>query len=198
MTIMLDVQRIGQRALSATNKIFEDLKYNIRVQMLTEADMDWCVHMTREQPRDRRLPWDRNGHALKSKDAFNFSFKILDADNRPAGACLCQFYPAAYEESACLNVEMLQNFHIQNSILDGNTLKFTLFAAVLFMADTGCTGLRLMSPVNDKVADYYINEHGFKDILGDKGILYRDAEGLLEWFRLHLVTLDDTQQMSDN
>ncbi|CAI1077500.1 hypothetical protein [Serratia proteamaculans] len=84
---------------------------------------------------------------------------------------------------AVLNVEMLQNFHIQDSCLDGNTFRFALYAAVLFMVETQCVGLRLISPINARVADYYINEHHFIDITsGDNGILYRDAQALFQWF----------------
>lgn len=83
-----------------------------------------------------------------------------------------------------LNIEMLQNFRIRNSNLDGNTLRFALYVAVLFMVDTACAGLRLISPINTELADYYINHHQFVDLTGGlKQILYRDAEALFLWFQ---------------
>lgn len=65
-----------------------------------------------------------------------------------------------------LNIEMLQNFRIRDSSLDGNTLRFALYVAVLFMVDTACAGLRLISPINTELADYYINNHHFVDLTG--------------------------------
>lgn len=193
-----DIQLCGQQALDSTNAIFEASKRNIRVQMLTADDLNWCMALQRQQPEERRLPWNMSGAALTDPYAFKFSFKILDADQRPAGACICQFSPATQEdESPTLDVEMIQNFHIQDSILDGNTLRFALYAAVLFMAETKCGGLRLISPINEEVADYYIDEYGFIDIC-HKEILYRDAEGLFLWLEADNASVEDEQQLGDN
>ena len=192
MTGNIDVQSTGQEALNGTNKIFESNDYNFRVQMLTAADMDWCIAMQRDQPLHYRLPWNLAGGALDDPDAFSFSFKILDAVQRPAGACICHFCPATFEAPAILDVEMIQNFHIQDSLLDGNTLRFALYVLILFMADTQCTGLRLLSPVNETVADYYLQEHQFSDLTGGlKEVLYRDAADLYEWFKADTTQVDD-------
>lgn len=166
MTGEIDVQRIGQKALEGTNIILARNHYNIRVQKLTAADIAWCVVMQSQQDRTYRLPWAMNGAALNDPDAFIFSFKILGADQRPAGACICYYCPAIDDNPALLNIEMIQNFHLRDSILDGNTLRFALYAAVLFMAEAKCGGLRLMSPINDEIADYYIRDHGFIDLTG--------------------------------
>lgn len=193
-----DIQLCGQKALDSTNAIFEGSERNIRVQPLTADDLEWCIALQRQQPEERRLPWNMSGATLTDPYAFKFSFKILDADHRPAGACICQFSPATQDDdSSTLDVEMIQNFHIQDSILDGNTLRFALYAAVLFMAETQCEGLRLISPINDEVADYYINEHGFSDICA-KEILYRDAEGLFQWLQADTAPVEDDQQLGDN
>lgn len=193
-----DIQIYKQRALDTTNTIFENSECNICVRMLTAEDLDWYIALQRQQPVERRLPWDMSGAALTDPHAFNFSFKILDADQRPAGACICQFLPATQaDESPVLNVEMIQNFHIKDSILDGNMLRFALYAAILFMAETKCEGLRLISPINEDVADYYINVYGFIDICG-KEILYRDAEGLFQWLQTDLTQVEDEQKLSDN
>ncbi|WP_413507204.1 hypothetical protein [Serratia proteamaculans] len=200
-----NVQELGQRVLATTNEIFAAGEHNIRVQMLTAEDLEWCIVQTRQQPENQRIPWALSGAVLDNPDAFRFSFKILDADQRPAGACICQFCPATGKMPAVLNVEMLQNFHIQDSCLDGNTFRFALYAAVLFMVETQCVGLRLISPINARVADYYINEHHFIDITsGDNGILYRDAQALFQWFIEDSIrpdssaSVDAAQYLSDN
>ncbi len=200
-----DIELIGQDALDSTNAIFEEADYNIRVQELTADDLVWCSHITNHLPHDKKLPWDHSGASLTDPESFKFSFKILDAYERPAGACICLFCPADNNVQAVLNIEMLQNFHIQDSILDGNTLRFALYAAVLFMVDTQCAGMRLISPINDEVADYYINDHRFEDITdGMKAILYRDAASLLEWFKDDITDgepsaqVDAEQNLSDN
>lgn len=194
-----DVQALGRAALATANEIFAAAAYNIRVQMLTAEDLEWCIVQTRRQPENLRMPWALSGAVLDNPDAFNFSFKILDADQRPAGACLCQFCPATDEMPAVLNVEMLQNFHIKGSSLDGNTFRFALYAAVLFMVATQCTGLRLISPLNTRVADYYINEHRFIDITsGEKGILYRDAQALFQWFIDDSASVEAEHYLSEN
>jgi hypothetical protein len=200
-----NVQELGRRVLAITNEIFAVGEHNIRVQMLTAEDLEWCIVQTRRQPENQRIPWALSGAVLDYPDAFNFSFKILGVDQRPAGACICQFCPATGNMSAVLNVEMLQNFHIQDSCLDGNTFRFALYAAVLFMVETQCSGLRLISPINERVADYYINEHHFVDItFGDKGILYRDAQALFQWFiedstpTESSALVDAAQYLSDN
>lgn len=82
-----------------------------------------------------------------------------------------------------LNIKMVQNFHLQNSVLNGNTFSFVLLVATLFMAETHCSGLRLISPVNEQVANYYIREHGFTDISGSKLILQLGADALFRRLR---------------
>lgn len=194
-----DIQELGRAALATTNEIFTAAAYNIQVHMLTGEDLEWCIVQTRQQAENLRIPWALSGAALDNPDIFKFSFKILNAAQRPAGACICQFCPAAGDMSAVLNVEMLQNFHIQDSCLDGNTFRFALYAAILLMVDTRCTGLRLISPVNARVADYYINEHHFIDITaGDKGILYRDAQALFQWFIEDSASIEVAHYLSDN
>lgn len=178
-----DVQALGRAALATANEIFAAAAYNIRVQMLTAEDLEWCIVQTRRQPENLRMPWALSGAVLDNPDAFNFSFKILDADQRPA----------------VLNVEMLQNFHIKCSSLDGNTFRFALYAAVLFMVATQCTDLRLISPLNTRVADYYINDHRFIDITsGEKGILYRDAQALFQWFIDDSASVEVEHYLSEN
>lgn len=63
--------------------------------------------------------------------------------------------------------------------LDGNTFRFTLYVVALFMAITECHGLRLIAPVNNRVATYYMRQYGFIDLTeGAREILYHDAAGL--------------------
>lgn len=195
----IDVQQISQQTLDSTNIIFAHNGYNIRVQALTEVDLRWCIAIQRDLPKTCRLPWAQNGAVLSDPDSFSFSFKIVDAEQRPAGACIFQYCPATENGLPFLNLEMIQNFHNQDSVLDGNTLRFALYVAVLFMADTGCGGLRLMFPVNAEVANYYIREYGFLDLTdGGKEILYRDANSLFEWFRRASRLVDDEQRLNDN
>ncbi|WP_034911840.1 hypothetical protein [Erwinia sp. 9145] len=191
MANLLDIKSIIQRTLSTTNDIFSELEYNVRVHELTAEDIDWCIHLSKMLPNEKQLPWDRSGSTLTDDDAFNFSFKITDADNKPAGACISRFCQENDENQAFLNIEMIQNFHIYDSILDGNTLKLALFAAILFMAETNCAGLRLISPLNDEIADYYIDTYAFEDISGNKEILFRDAHSLLAWFASQVTPVAD-------
>lgn len=184
MPHVFNVRLIGEGALAATNDLLAEAGYGVRVQMMNAEDFEWCVALARQQPEERRIPWALNGAALDDPDGFMFSFKIQSIDDRPAGACICRFCPAAGEQLAMLNIEMLQNFRIRDSSLDGNTLRFALYVAVLFMVDTACAGLRLISPINTELADYYINYHQFVDLTGGlKQILYRDAEALFLWFQ---------------
>ncbi|MEI7189550.1 MULTISPECIES: hypothetical protein [Dickeya] len=180
------IREIGQSALASTNELFIEARHGVRVAELTADDLAWCVALTRNLPEDRKLPWDQCGGVLAELDTFNFSFKLLDKDYQPAGACLCRYCPATADLGAVLNIEMIQNFNIMPSILDGNTMQFALWAVIYFMLDTECEGVRLMSPINDDIADYYIREHGFWDISGDRSILYRDADGLVTWFQAQL------------
>lgn len=195
----IDVQHISQQAMDAANIIFAQNGYNIQVQTLTEADIRWCIAIQRDLPEMYRLPWDHSGTVLNDPDTFLFSFKIVDVEWRPAGACVFQYCPAINDGFPFLNLEMIQNFHLQNSVLDGNTLRFALYIAVLFMTDTRCGGLRLMFPVNTEVAEYYMQQYGFIDLTdGEKAILYRDANSLFEWFQRDKQPVEDVQQLNDN
>lgn len=77
-----NVQELGQRVLATTNEIFAAGEHNIRVQMLTAEDLEWCIVQTRRQPVSQRIPWELSGTALNNPGAFKFSFKILDANQR--------------------------------------------------------------------------------------------------------------------
>ncbi|CAI2526587.1 hypothetical protein [Serratia proteamaculans] len=52
-----NVQELGQRVLATTNEIFAAGEHNIRVQMLTAEDLEWCIVQTRQQPENQRIPW---------------------------------------------------------------------------------------------------------------------------------------------
>ena len=139
-------------------------------------------------PQEKRLPWDHVGNVIDNSKYFSFVFKIVEHVERPAGASICLFCPMSEGKAAELNLEILQNFEIQPSTLDGNTLRFTLYAAIFFMAEARCAGIRIISPINEKVADYYINEHEFIDITsGMKTILYRSAGSLYRWLETELA-----------
>ncbi|MDF7681552.1 hypothetical protein PT300_13535 [Enterobacteriaceae bacterium ESL0689] len=45
--------------------------------------------------------------------------------------------------------------------------------------------MRLMFPVNQTVADYYVKEYGFQDVTddGSKDILYRSVTDLIDEFK---------------
>ncbi|CAI1510312.1 Uncharacterised protein [Serratia quinivorans] len=51
-----NVQELGQRVLATTNEIFAAGEHNIRVQMLTAEDLEWCIVQTRRQPVSQRIP----------------------------------------------------------------------------------------------------------------------------------------------
>ncbi|EET6913163.1 hypothetical protein EOQ02_18385 [Escherichia coli] len=207
-----NIQNAGIQALITTNDLLIQANKEFRVAPLTNDDMDWCIASSRALPEEHRLPWDQNGGAINAPDAFNFSFKLLDMGSRPAGACLCTYCPGVElreneepsETGPTLNVEMLQNFHIRDSELDGNTLKFALYAILFFIIETRCTGIRLIEPINDRIADYYIAQ-GFEDLTeGSKEILWRSSEDLLHWFQEGFAasesnsTIDSEQILGDN
>lgn len=179
----MDIRDIDRQTLSTANWVFAQLGYAFRVRLFTIEDMAWCIHLTRCQPDERQLPWDTSGAALTNPNAFNFSFLFTDTENKPAAACFTRFCPSYDLFPAMLNIEMVQNFHLRNSLLDGNTFSFVLLVATLFMAETHCSGLRLISPVNEQVAIYYIHEHGFTDISGSKLILQLGADALFRRLR---------------
>ncbi|MBI3310122.1 MAG: hypothetical protein HYZ77_02280 [Serratia liquefaciens] len=52
-----DVQELGRTALATANEIFAAAAYNIRVQMLTAEDLEWCIVQTRQQPENLRMSW---------------------------------------------------------------------------------------------------------------------------------------------
>ncbi|CAI0998429.1 Uncharacterised protein [Serratia quinivorans] len=41
-----NVQELGRRVLAITNEIFAVGEHNIRVQMLTAEDLEWCIVQT--------------------------------------------------------------------------------------------------------------------------------------------------------
>ncbi|MDC9817990.1 hypothetical protein R0L47_07575 [Pectobacterium polonicum] len=180
----------GVRALASTNEILGLADKDFRVAQLTAMDLEWCIAHTRNTINIHQLPWAQNGGVLENPDTFNFSFKLLDTEDRPAAACMCSFCPRTewaengehFDEGPTLNVEMLQNFHLRDSELDGNTLKYALYAVLFFIVETECTGVRLIEPINDIVANYYLAQ-GFEDITGgSKAILWRSSGNLLQWF----------------
>ncbi|MBA0172704.1 hypothetical protein WCT78_08270 [Pectobacterium versatile] len=180
----------GVRALASTNEILGLADKDFRVAQLTTIDLEWCIAHTRNTINTHQLPWAKNGGVLENPDTFNFSFKLLDTEDRPAAACMCSFCPRTeweengehFDEGPTLNVEMLQNFHLRDSELDGNTLKYALYTVLFFIVETECTGVRLIEPINDIVANYYLAQ-GFEDITGgSKAILWRSSENLLQWF----------------
>jgi len=193
----VDIQLAAQRALEAANLIFETCQCYIRLRRLLPADLAWCIALQRGQPEAHQLPWDISGGYYNDRHTFAFTFRLLSEKNRPAGACVSQFCPASPRCPAMLNIEMLQNFHLLDSILDGNTLRFALYAAILFMAETECEGIRLISPLNKDVAAYYISEFGFEEMCGSD-ILYRDAEALYQWFLADVKQVEDERKPGDN
>ncbi|GKW10252.1 hypothetical protein PEC301899_05340 [Pectobacterium carotovorum subsp. carotovorum] len=195
----LHILDAGVSALASTNEILGIADKDFRVAQLTDIDLEWCIAHTRNTIHTHQLPWDQNGGVLENPDAFNFSFKLLDINDMPAAACMCSFCPRTeweedgehIEEGPTLNVEMLQNFHLRDSELDGNTLKYALYAILFFILETQCTGVRLIEPINDSVANYYITQ-GFEDITGgSKTILWRSSENLLQWLREDIQVVND-------
>lgn len=182
------IRQSGEVAIEQTNELFRQANQPLVACLLSELDLEWCIAAVRNMPEERQLPWNQTGLMLRSANAFNFCFKLLDARHRPAGACICEYCP----DDDVLNIEMLQNFQIQPSILDGNMLKFSLYAVVLFLLETDGVGVRLMFPINQAVAAYYVEEHGFQDITddGSRDILYRSAADLVDWFRRDIALVD--------
>ncbi|HDK6650628.1 TPA: hypothetical protein MXC98_001632 [Klebsiella variicola] len=182
------IRESGEVAVEQTNELFRQADKPLVACLLSELDLEWCISAVRNMPEERQLPWDQIGAMLRDDNALNFCFKLLDARHRPAGACICEYCPG----DGVLNVEMLQNFQIQPSILDGNMLKFALYAIVLFLLETEGSGVRLMFPINQAVAAYYVEEHGFLDITddGSRDILYRSAADLVDWFRRDAALVD--------
>ncbi|ROP61842.1 hypothetical protein EDF81_0316 [Enterobacter sp. BIGb0383] len=173
------VSKAAKIALSSANTLFMRGDLDLHVQTLNKIDLDWCIALQRFQPDDRRLPWDQCGRTLYDPCVFAFSFKTTEHSRLPAAACICQFCEPTEAVPALLNLEMLQNFRLQDSILDGNTFRFTLYVVAIFMAITECRGLRLIAPVNNRVATYYMRQYGFIDLTeGAREILYHDAAGL--------------------
>ncbi|CAI1010170.1 Uncharacterised protein [Serratia proteamaculans] len=82
-----NVQELGQRVLATTNEIFAAGEHNIRVQMLTAEDLEWCIVQTRQQPENQRIPWALSGAVLDNPDVFRFSFKNSGCGSK-AGWCL--------------------------------------------------------------------------------------------------------------
>lgn len=110
------IRESGEVAVEQTNELFRQADKPLVACLLSELDLEWCISAVRNMPEERQLPWDQIGAMLRDDNAFNFCFKLLDARHRPAGACICEYCPG----DGVLNVEMLQNFQIQPSILDGN------------------------------------------------------------------------------
>ncbi len=61
-------------------------------------------------------------------------------------------------------------------------LTYCLVIILFFLIKVEGEGVYIQSPVNEKVADYYIKSHQFLDVSGDKSILFRSADDLLNWF----------------
>ncbi|EJG2210050.1 hypothetical protein GWI96_13285 [Proteus sp. G4380] len=183
----LTIRECGEEAIRLTNELFQQSEQSFMAYLLNESDLAWCIASTRNFPPERQLPWDHAGQTFQNDNGFSFCFKFLDMQNRPAGACICE-----YCSDNVLNIEMIQNFQIKSSILDGNTLKFMLYTIVFFLLLTQGTGVRLMFPINENVATYYVEKHGFQDLTGDgsKEILYRSAEDLLNWFEQNNRSVD--------
>lgn len=184
----LTIRQHGTEAIATTNQYFLATRLPLMANALSPQDLEWCMVMVRNLPKERRLPWDTINASLYDEEAFNFAFKLLDSAERPAGVCVCEYV----QEEQVLNVNMLQNFAPEGSVLDGNMLTYSLVTIVFFLADIGGTGVRLMSPINEQVADYYINRHKFVDITrGAKLILYRSADDLASWFTTLQLPLVD-------
>ncbi|ANS44896.1 hypothetical protein [Serratia inhibens] len=184
----ISIRQHGADAIDTTNRYFLDTGLPLVANTLSQQDLEWCMAMVRNLPEEKRLPWETVNASLDDDEAFNFAFKILDAMDRPAGACACDYIQA----EQVLNVNMLQNFSPEGSVLDGRMLTYALVTIVFFLVDTEGTGVRLMFPVNDGVADYYINRHQFVDITnGAKLILYRSADELSAWFSTLQLPLVD-------
>ncbi|MDF7681553.1 hypothetical protein PT300_13540 [Enterobacteriaceae bacterium ESL0689] len=124
----LTIRESSEAAVELTNRLFRQTDKLLVACLLSEPDLEWCIASMRSMPEERKLPWDQIGATLRDDNAFNFCFKLLNACDRPAGVCICEYCPS----DRILNIEMLQNFQIHQSILDGNTLKFALYTIIFF------------------------------------------------------------------
>lgn len=174
------IEDYGKSAIKQTNELLRQANKPVLVDLLNTEDLEWCIAAMRNVTPERQLPWHQMGYMLREENAFNFCFKLTDKAHRVAGACLCEYCPA----DNVLNVEMLQNFRITPSVLDGNLFRFALYTIVLFLLGCRGKGVRIMFPVNRKVASYYIEKFDFYDITDDNtgDILYRDTSDLIAWF----------------
>ncbi|GKW07541.1 hypothetical protein [Pectobacterium carotovorum] len=172
------VRENGTSALEVANRYFSTVNLGMSVSPMNQDDVDWCIALARESDFD--IDWRLAKMSLYADSEFGFIFKI-DADiptTKPDGACVCSFNTINH----ILSIELLQNFSKRGSILDGKMLTYCLVIILFFLIKVEGEGVYIQSPVNEKVADYYIKSHQFLDVSGDKSILFRSADDLLNWF----------------
>lgn len=173
----------GNNAIKDTNSLFQQTNIPVRIYRMTQEDLRCCESLSMRS--DYRLAWLDFKDDINRYDGYNFCFKLIsDGDKknsvqrRPEGGCIC--YYDYY--NGIVSIEMIQNFSITGGCLDGKMMTYSLITLIYFLNDIGGKGVYIIDPVTDKVCDYYMNNLKFKDVSGNRTLLYRSLSDLIDWY----------------
>lgn len=183
MSVIVDVQDEGAKAIESTNEFFENTGKPFVITRMTEQDLRWCINRSSQSPVP--LDWRYVGGDLEREDGYNFCFKLTCEDEeinplpeRPQGGCACSYS----QYNSTVTIEMIQNFSLPDSPLDGRMMEYSLITIIFFLGEVNGTGVFIDNPVNDEICDHYIDVYGFSPFDGNRSLLYISADELTEWY----------------
>lgn len=181
---IVNVRQRANNAIKMTNSLFGTLGLPISISRMTKEDLNWCVNRSMQSATP--LAWRNVRADLNRVDSYNFCFKLTEdkndvnfQPNRLEGACAC-FYN---DFDKNVTIEMIQSFDKHGGPIDGKMMAYSLITLIFFLYEVNGYGVCIDQPVNEYVANYYIEILKFKDISGDRSTLYRSLNDLLEWYQ---------------
>lgn len=178
-----DVLAQGESAIQSTNTVFQTTDKPLIISRMTRQDLRLCDNLSRNS--EHHLAWQDLALELDRPDGYNFCFKLTYEDeernpnpNRPQGGCASSYNNFTNR----VTIEMIQSFSADDGPLDGKMMAYSLITLIFFVQEVGAEGIYISQPINDDICNYYIDTFDFQPLNGNRALLYRSIEDLLQWF----------------
>ncbi|XBS70247.1 hypothetical protein ABK905_02940 [Acerihabitans sp. KWT182] len=172
MISTVSVMVAAEIAILETNDYFLKTNSSLRVNRMSQEDLQWCMHISRQS--SFTLEWSNVGQDIDHYEHYNFCFKMFFNGERPSGCCACRYIPMERK----VVIEMLQSFANEGDELDGRMTAYTLVTLLYFLKEISGLGIFIENPVNEVILQHYMRNFHFKDVFGDGSLLYKSADDL--------------------
>lgn len=176
-----NVRAAAEIAILETNDYFLKTNSSLRVNRMSQEDLRWCIHFSRQSPFP--LEWVNIGQDIDHNEHYNFCFKIFSNGERPSGCCACRYITTERK----VVIEMLQSFADEGDELDGRMTAYSIVTILYFLKEIRGLGIFIENPVNEEILQHYMKNFHFKDVFGDGSLLFRSADDLAyiipEWLQ---------------